>query len=115
MHARDRSEIGAPAAQDVGAAKHHRRDRRQEVGVAHRLEGAVGPARQQDAAEGGACAGDDEADDEHLAGIDTRQEDRALVVADRVDLAAERCAGQHEHRHDPEDRSRSEADWRRLE
>jgi hypothetical protein len=41
---------------------------------------------------------DGEADEEHAPRIDAREEDGALLVADGVDLAAERGAGEHEDR-----------------
>jgi hypothetical protein len=46
----DGADIFSPTAEDRGAAEHHRRDRGQKIGVAHRLRRLTGIARQHFAA-----------------------------------------------------------------
>ena len=52
----DGADVASPSAEHIGAAEHDRGDRRQEVGIAHRLVRALGPTGEQHAAKRGARA-----------------------------------------------------------
>ena len=85
--------IAAAAAEDVGAADHHRGDRGQQVGVAHALVGLGRVAGEQHAGERGAEAGDDEGADDDPAGADAGEVGGALAVAGGVDRRGRRRCG----------------------
>ena len=92
----DSPEVVAAPAEDRGAAQHDRGDRRQQIGIAHRLRGLARIASEQDAAERRESARDGERRDHHGASARAREIGGALAVAYRIHDAAERGAREQE-------------------
>ncbi len=99
-HPGDGAQIVPASAQNAGAAKDHRSDRRQQEGITHRLIGFAGVAGQHRAGERGAGTAGHERDYQNCARADAGQVRDPLAVADGIDVAAEwRATQRHDDQH----------------